>query len=333
MTKIEWADETWNPTLGCDRVSPGCDNCYAVRTATIRAGNPHPGIAQAYAGLTERTDAGLDWTGVVRLLPERLDKPLWWRKPRRIFVDSQSDLFHKDIPDEFIARVFAVMAATPQHTYQILTKRHGRMRALLRSEDFQGDQLAQAWFDAVPRERRTRGLIEWPLRNVWLGVSVEDQKHADLRILALLDTPAAVRWLSCEPLLGPVDLRRMGPRRLVSALDVSYDQDTGAARRGIDWVVVGGESGPRARPMHPDWARQLRDQCTTGGVPFFFKQWGESAPLDQLPAHAVTAWEIRHGGGFPSETLCQVGKKAAGAELDGQVWEQFPAAAREETSR
>jgi protein gp37 len=228
-----------------------------------------------------------------------------------VFVNSMSDLFHADVPDEFIARVWAVMAATPQHTYQVLTKRHGRMRSLLN----RGTVGTAGFFDDVEQAMAEFTHAEpsgWPLPNVWLGCSVEDQKRADLRIPALLETPAAVRFLSCEPLLGPVSLARpdgevnqgfRGGR--CGAAPGSCGDNT--CRTGIDWVIAGGESGPGARPMHPDWARSLRDQCTAAGVPFFFKQWGE--------------WVHRKD----SVELVRVGKKQAGRELDGRVWDEYPA--------
>lgn len=324
-TSIEWTDVVWNPTTGCDRVSPGCDNCYALTMAKRlkgmgsakyqRDGDPRtsgPGF-----GVTEHSDA--------------LTAPLTWRKPRKVFVNSMSDLFHGEVSDDFIARVFAVMAATPQHTYQVLTKRHGRMRSLLSGDQFQTDLLADATSAVVPRDSR-RGVIEWPLRNVWLGVSVEDQRRADLRIPALLDTPAAVRFLSCEPLLGPVDLGHVGPDRLAvcDPTDIGYESGgPGGWMPGetIDWVIVGGESGPGARPMHPAWARQIRDECQRTQTRFHFKQWGEAAPLDQLSDDATAAWELRNGPGYPAETMCQVGKRAAGRVLDGRTWDEFPAVA------
>ena len=299
-TGISWADATWNPVVGCTKVSPGCDHCYAIRTAHRMTANPNPLVSQAYAG----TEAGDEWTGKVNLLPGRLDQPLRWRKPRRIFVNAQSDLFHGAVPDDFIARVFAVMACTPRHTYQVLTKRHGRMRSLLRSDDFRpAVEDAMRGIVAAYRTERT-WYAAWPLPNLWLGLSVEDQSTADLRIPALLDTPAAVRWVSAEPLLGPVDLREWvhtpeclpggddGPPWCTCGLFLSG---------GLDWVVVGGESGPGARPMHPEWARTLRDQCASTGVAFFFKQWGE------------------HG-----QDQRRVGKRAAGDLLDGRQHHEWP---------
>lgn len=277
-TGISWTDATWSPLVGCDKVSRGCDHCYAIRTAHRMTANPNPLVSQAYAG----TEDGGEWTGQVNLLPSRLDQPLRWRKPRRIFVNAQSDLFHKDVPDEFIARVFAVMALTPRHTYQVLTKRHGRMRSLLRSDNFR-PAVEDAMRGIVAAYRTERAwYAAWPLPNLWLGVSVEDQSAADLRIPALLDTPAAVRWISAEPLLGPVDMsglmqcfrcktiHKFGP-----CDPMGRPSPYGVlSKRHIDWLICGGESGPGARPMHPDWARTLRDQCASTGTPFFLKQAG-----------------------------------------------------------
>lgn len=279
-SKIEWTDATWNVVIGCDKVSPGCDHCYAIRTAHRFQEHPNPAVAAAYAG----TEADGDWTGRVNLVEDRLELPLSWTRPRRIFVNAQSDLFHKDVPDEFIARVWAVMALAPRHTFQILTKRHGRMRSLLASPDFHASvsRKVRGHVTLRPLDGHGDEAARWPLPNVWLGVSVEDQQRADLRIPALLDTPAAVRWLSCEPLLGPVDLTHMDVERhsesmyWINAL-TGRNRDMGRPCRdveSIDWVVVGGESGPGSRPMHPEWARSLRDQCQVAGVPFLFKQAG-----------------------------------------------------------
>jgi len=289
---IEWTDATWNPVSGCTKVSDGCDHCYAER-------------------ITERFHGKGSFAEVV-LHPERLTLPLRWRKPRRVFVNSMSDLFHKDVPDNFIARAFAVMAATPRHTYQILTKRHGRMRALLSDPDGEFQGAVGEWRYEHGETDTTVPTPEdpswgWPLPNVWLGVSVEDQQRADLRIPALLKTPAAVRFLSCEPLLGPIDLlgkagvgcEETGPAITHEGVSQRTDYGTGVEydcdhQVGVDWVIVGGESGAGARPMHPDWARSLRDQCVSAGVPFHFKQWGGRTP------------------------------KSGGRELDGRTWDEFP---------
>ncbi len=228
------------------------------------------------AGLTHDTKAGPVWTGEVRFNAEWIDQPLRWRNPKMVFVCAHGDLFAEGVPDEWIDRVFAVMALAPQHVFQVLTKRPGRMRDYLRTRA--GDWWA-FWPDAARKAGALLGdmpaigrAMQWPLRHVWLGVSVEDQRRADERIPILLDTPAAVRWVSAEPLLGPVDLmtlRRPSPLGSMSAFPTD-----GEPAPSLDWVVVGGESGPGARPMHPAWARSLRDQCSPAGVPFFMKQMG-----------------------------------------------------------
>lgn len=270
---ISWTNATWNPLLGCSKVSQGCAKCYAVRQSHRMASNPNAKIAAANAGLTARHANGhLDWTGQINLLPDRLEQPLRWTAPRLIFVNSLSDLFHPDVPEEFILRVFDVMRRAHWHTFQVLTKRPERMAALVK------------W------------IYPGPLHNVWLGTSVEDQKAADQRIPWLLKTPAQVRFLSCEPLLGPVDLTAWLWR--CSSCGQSYNfQDTrwrygwngpqhscctvpqagafdGQAVGGLHWVIAGGESGPGYRPLNLDWARSLRDQCKAAGVPFHFKQIG-----------------------------------------------------------
>jgi len=329
-TTIEWTDETWNPTLGCDRVSPGCDKCYAVNTATIRAGHPNLKIAAAFDGLTHKTDDGLDWTGRVNSLEDRLKVPLRWKRPRRVFVNSLSDLFHDDIPETFIAKVFAVMAGTPQHTYQVLTKRQGRMKSLLNSEIFRqkvmgaARELRLGRFDGpgspIPTAMDGGGSpqIVWPLPNIWVGVSVEDQKWADIRIPALLQTPAAVRFLSCEPMLGSVDLTL-----------VAFDGSTGLtvlehSPTSVNLVIAGGESGPGARPMDPAWARSLRDQCTAAGTAFFFKQWGAWVHRDQMPDDTFRDLDARHNLGSDQREMWNVGKKRAGRLLDGRTWDEMP---------
>ena len=319
-TGIEWTGATWNVVIGCDKVSSGCDHCYAIRTATRMTSNPNPKVSEPYVGTVK---AG-EWTGRVNLIEDRLTLPLRWRKPRRVFVNAQSDLFHKSVTDEFIARVFAVMALAPQHTFQVLTKRPARMRSLLGGWGIHNlvmDRFANDDDLYVRRALAAGGGQAWPLPNVWIGVSVEDQKSADLRIPILLDTPAAVRWLSCEPLLGPVDISR---------------DDWLFSGKGncVDWVVVGGESGPGARPMHPDWARSLRDQCAAADVPFLFKQWGEWAPdgfgIGRLQRGRTYVGGIIHveSGELPyREIMTRVGKRNAGRELDGALHDAYPGGA------
>lgn len=221
---IEWTESTWNPTTGCDRVSPGCDNCYALTLAKRLKAMGSPKYQRDGDPRTSGPGFGLT------LHPEALDLPRSWRQPRIVFVDSMSDLFHPEVPLEFIRRVFEVMADTPQHTYQILTKRSKRLRDLA-------------------------GELDWP-PNVWMGVSVESDRYR-FRVDHLRDVPAAIRFLSLEPLLGPLE-----------DLDLT----------GVHWVIVGGESGPKARPMDPAWVQNIRDQCLGVGVPFFFKQWGGRTP-------------------------------------------------------
>jgi len=272
---IEWTDATWNPLRGCSRVSEGCRNCYAERIAARFSG---PG--QPYEGLAERTAKGPRWTGKVALIESALYHPLRWRKPRRIFVNSMSDLFHQDVPDEWIDRVFAVMALAPQHTFQVLTKRPERMGAWFATGlDTREEDVATA----MRRIDINSGFFtDWPLPNVWLGTSVEDQPTADARIPHLLAAPAAVRFVSAEPLLGPVDLT-------VYMFGAHQTEETDWIARRLDWLIVGGESGPGARPMHPDWARSLRDQCAAASVPFFFKQWGGVGAVGRRQL-VVTGW-------------------------------------------
>jgi protein gp37 len=294
-------------------------------TARIREFNPNPKIATAFAGTTINDGNGVDWSGKVNLLDDRLTQPMAWKKPVKVFVNSLSDLFHKDVPSDYIAQVFAVMALTPRHTYQVLTKRHARMKSLLNQPSFHLAVLA--WTARMQDDKHPmppwnpgdRTLKAWPLPNVWLGVSVEDQKWADTRIPALLETPAAVRFLSCEPLLGPITLAG----HWTGADPYRRDEPS------ISWLIVGGESGHGARPMHPDWARSLRDQCQEADVPFLFKQFGEWAPSGAVvirnrpePGSVLVGSPVDEHG--HRVELRRVGKKAAGRELDGRTWDEFP---------
>lgn len=241
-SSIEWTEATWNPVVGCTIISPGCTNCYAMRMARRLEAMGQP----KYAGTTRMSGGRPKWNGTIRLDAKSLVLPATWKTGRMIFVNSMSDLFHEGVPLPFIRRVFETMAATPQHTYQILTKRGDRLEEL------------------SPE-------LDWP-KNVWMGVSVENADYV-LRIDHLRRTGAAVKFLSLEPLLGPLE-----------GLDLG----------GIDWVIAGGESGPGARPMDPEWVRSIRDQCRLSGVAFHFKQWGG------------------------------VNKKKTGRILDNQTWDEFP---------
>lgn len=365
-SKIEWTDATWNPVRGCSIVSKGCTNCYAMKQARRFSGAGGP-----YDGLTRMTRGGPVWSGKVRLVPELLNQPLRWRKPRRIFVNSMSDLFHEDVPDEFIDKVFAVMGTCHWHTFQVLTKRPQRMlgwfserwqpapeqsqRDLYEAQvslakrcginampafhlDTTGeDRFDQVYaaLDSVPRcvdtdddrlwaNGKSNVMARaWPFHNVWLGVSVEDQAAADERIPLLLQTPATMRWISAEPLLGPIDLDSAQVDG-IHALGCG-DQGCNCGNRGLDWVVTGGESGPKARASHPDWFRSLRDQCKAAGVPFFFKQWGEWAPIGTL--EETKAAGAKRALLFPALDYCflRVGKKASGRQLDDIEHNEYPA--------
>lgn len=357
-TKIEWAEAVWNPTIGCRRVSEGCRNCYAERMAARLVGMGR----REYEDVLTSTGR---WAGNVKLLEERLGQPLSWKKPRRVFVDSMSDLFHEDVPFEFIDEVFAVMGRSQQHTFMILTKRPERMY-----EYFQEParyQRIMRWafkIDAGPIALTDAQIgsgisdpVRFPWPNVWLGVSVENQQMAARRIPWLVKTPAAVKFISVEPMLGPLNL--MGWLMNCPtcgeylAIDAGWEDASRWRWNGerwehshgyphghvenvpaplIDWVICGGESGVGARPMHPDWARSLRDECQAGGVPFFFKQWGEFAQVSHTEAMATREW---HNMGMPPRVVMfgpagstvymkRVGKKAAGNLLDGKKWEEWP---------
>lgn len=335
-TTIEWTDATWNPIRGCSRISEGCRNCYAESVAARFSG---PG--QAYDGLAKRVAVTKEsrgrfprvisearWTGEVRVIDSALYLPLRWKKPRRIFVNSMSDLFHESVPDSWLDHIFKIIAKARQHTFQILTKRPARML------EYVGPHLKP-----VPEF----------LPHVWFGVSVEDQKTADERIPLLLETPAAVRFISAEPLLGPVDLRFLQPNGEVEINALAGTHGVYRPHRGgnahLDWVICGGESGPRARPMHPDWARALRDQCQAAGMPFFFKQWGAWQPACALygdperdekengRGELFSVWptgEIVEDRQPPGSSwlMERIGKKAAGRLLDGREWSEFPRVSR-----
>ncbi|MBV8971302.1 MAG: phage Gp37/Gp68 family protein [Sphingomonadaceae bacterium] len=372
-SRIEWTDATWNPVRAvrmdgakpgvtpaeraatlrpgwhCEHVSEGCRNCYAE------------GFNRRFGTMLDFVPGNLAPRGAVEAYFDEtmLLAPLKWRKARRIFVGSMTDLFGRWVTDEMLDRVFAVMALCPQHTFQVLTKRPERMRAYLSAPDVV-DRIGAAQRSIDPTVTCYDDVGSdaiWPLTNVWLGTSVEDQAAADARILELLATPAAKRFLSCEPLLGPVDLNRtiggtlwIGGERGCGALH----RGTGApgcprelhhhhdehCQPGVDWVIVGGESGPKARPMHPDWARSLRDQCAAAGVPFFFKQWGEwrdeqeatrehmapgAAMFDRYGAPTGDRWHPYNASDRNGGMMIRVGKARAGRLLDDVAHDGMPA--------
>lgn len=266
---ISWTDQTWNPIVGCFKVSAGCEHCWAEKAARLHYRDEFPE----------------GWDGHIKLFPKRLEQPLHWRKPRRIAVGLMGDLFHDHVPDEFIEKVWAVMEATPKQTWQILTKRPERMEKFIKS-------------------------ISGATDNIWLGVSVEDQKTFHERWSFLRRIKALVRFINFEPLLGPIESQ------------TEFWEDLGKFI-WPDWVIVGGESGPDARPMHPAWVRSLRDQCVSTGTPFHFKQWGEWAGYRQSPTANGSDFSepYRWDNGIVS---LRVGKKAAGRLIDGKIWNEFP---------
>lgn len=345
-SKIEWTNETWNPATGCNKVSPGCKNCYAeVMHKRLMVLQPD-----------KYSRPFLD--GALPYEPH-LELPLHWRKPRMIFVNSMSDLFHENVPFEFIDKVFMMMASNTRHTFQVLTKRPERALEYFSSglNGVRWNEIEKAYREYFKYEDGGWAKPGWfvggyPLNNVWLGVSVENQETADERIPLLLQIPAAVRWLSCEPLLGTVDLKKIHslksePGRLEQTY---YNSLTGVGVGGvlekgigvggtcihekIHWVVVGGESGHGARPMHPDWARKLRDDCVNAGVPYFFKQWGGYVPSyyagersEEEAYYKNTfgkSW-VKHYYRFDDGIgMVRSNKKAAGRLLDGREWNEYP---------
>ncbi len=336
-TGIEWTDATWNPITGCSVVSPGCTNCYAMRDAGGGRVKKHP----SRKGLTKQVNGKHVWTGEVRFNEQWLTQPLRWARPRRIFVCAHGDLFAEGVPDEWIDQIFAVMALCPQHTFQVLTKRPERMRQYLTAADRQ-HSIAAAGF-TIRLSPSIDFLMQkpWPLPNVWLGVSVEDQRRADERrdMLACLAAEGWTTWVSYEPALGPIDWR-------------SWEF--------LEWLVSGGESGRDARPSHPDWHRAARDFCAAYGIPYLFKQWGawaEACPdvresdgrhmeVDPDSAEGKALYDPKtdrlialDGRLFTPDTLPpdtparlieRLGKRRAGRLLDGVEHNAFPTSPQRE---
>lgn len=385
MSKIEWTEKTWNPIVGCSKVSEGCRNCYAEKMANRHVHNLM--TKNMYDGTIEN---GL-WSGKVNLNLKALLQPLKRKKPTVYFVNSMSDLFHENVPDDWIDRLFSIMMACQylekDHTFQILTKRPERMQdyfspgeeILLKRWAEAGNKLIRldnpnfcfpesiAAYCAAIWSVDGKVTNQWklwsqpenlfPLKNVWIGASVEDEKTAMARIPVLMSIPASIRFISVEPLLGPIKFFDHWIERACNSID--YFQRTGGnplAGERLDWVIVGGESGPGARPMHPDWVRCLQYQCQKAGVPFFFKQWGEwgHTAIDcetGNPAFRIyeskQQWVAKDwvnkgdiclsrdgkilecGGDFdqceyPVAILRKIGKKAAGRLLDGRIYDEMP---------
>jgi protein gp37 len=345
-TKIEWTDATWNVITGCSVVSPGCKNCYAMKLAGTRLKH-HP----SRAGLTIEGPAGPVWNGVVRFNGHWLRQPLGWKKPRMIFVCAHGDLFHESVLDDWLYRVYAVMAIAGWHTFQVLTKRAKRMA------EFTRELCTPAGFERLEAAARSLGhtlkfdgtkTVALPLPNVWHGVSVEDQTRANERIPHLMSTRSAIIWVSAEPLLGPVDLTRIMRSSQNSewvycdnALTGMCSTQVGQHKsRAIDWVVVGGESAYDARPMHPDWAYALLNQCTEAGTAFLYKQTGAWVSAGD-PTFGTVKGRVAYidrTGAFldppPQDenadclTVVHVGKKAAGRLLAGVEHNGFPEVSR-----
>lgn len=322
-SKIEWCDHTFNPWIGCQRVSPGCDYCYAEMQNAHRKWTPGwgPGAPRTRTS-TAYWRQPLKWNRdaeTAQLIAMRTGVP---HVRPRVFCASLADVFDKAVPDEWRADLWSLIAVTQCLDWLLLTKRPQNIAKMLPPE----------WGNG------------WP--NVWLGTTVENQEEADRRIPHLLNVPAAKRFLSCEPLLGPVDLTNIRPPEVKSGEAHGWSciwTENHVGRPVIDWVICGGESGPSARPMHPDWARALRDQCVDARVPFFFKQWGEWLPFDHDDDES---WYAKHPRSLvlrfwdgaewqPADLVApehpddhqwvaRIGKKAAGALLDGREWREFP---------
>jgi protein gp37 len=290
MTKIEWTDRTWNPVVGCSPASAGCRNCYAARLATRFATS-----RKEYTGIACRGK----WTGEVRFIAERLEMPFRTRGGR-VFAASMGDVFHEQLDARDILAILGAIAANPQATFQLVTKRPQRMAAIIDGLSGHPDPcktIAIAASQTMGRE--VRQATSWPLPNLWLGATLEHARYAD-RIASLIAAPAIVHFLSCEPLLG-------------SLADIPLDD--------IEWIIAGGESGWGARPTHPDWIRELRDRSRRHGLPYFFKQWGEWGTARRDGVKSMT---VRHGNGKPDATMYRSGKKTNGKALDGETWLNFP---------
>lgn len=346
-SKIEWTEATWNPIRGCSRVSEGCRNCYAEGVAARWSG---PGLP--YEGLV---DGKGRWNGVVKLVPEHLADPLRWKRGRLVFVNSMSDVFHPSVSFETIAAIFGIMAAAPRHTFQVLTKRPERAVEWLKWSEWAKLPSPGGGCMSV---RGQRNVGRWPLPNVWLGFSAENQATFDARWAHAREWAARgwKTWVSLEPLLGRVDVSAALWGRAVPCQGCPKDVDCDCGFRTarelgeptLGWVVVGGESGPNARPMHSEWPRLLSDQCEAADVPYLFKQWGEWCPRSpgyaiddtkprvrlticgcngssDLPAHGVPGSLTRHDCDCRfDEWVGRVGKRAAGRLLDGKLHDGYP---------
>ncbi|NCC28984.1 MAG: phage Gp37/Gp68 family protein [Gammaproteobacteria bacterium] len=324
MSRIEWTEATWTIISGCSKIGRGCKFCYSEREWARLSANP----ATLYYGRA---------FGDVRFHPVKLREPWRWRRPRRVFVSSMGDLFHPSVRDEDITAVFAVMAACRHHTFQVLTKRASRMQAWLSELTAMSSpvEVLAATLETVGLGDLVPALkdAEWPLPNLLAGVSVDDQDSADARIPLLLNTPATRRFVSVEPLLAPLSLSRVQASNHV-VLDAlcGCGVDQRALTQAIpnihcnrlDWVIVGGESGPHARPLHPDWVRRLREECAASEVPFLFKQWGEWGPVESVAPHDGRD-AMRLARMDDDTVMYRIGRAKAGRVLDGCLHDAMPA--------
>jgi protein gp37 len=387
-TKIEWCTETWNPIAGCTKVSPGCDHCYAERMANrlanIALKDDHHGEYFRVDGIGKYAMVTLDdkWNGKTFFDESQIVKPFRWKVPRKIFVISMGDLFHESVVFADIDQVITVIAMNPQHTFLVLTKRPDRMKRYFEnrldpwdylkihaynlSEYLINGKMPEGWMwdpqyldDGEGGYDKDSELIwegAWPLKNLWLGVTAENQEYANKRIPILLQIPAIKRFVSVEPMLGPIDFYepQMGNEHY-NTLKGFGDISGGNGHFGgpkLDWVICGGESGPGARPLHPDWVRSIRDQCKEANVPFFFKQWGMYRPFEptaQPPFYRDVASNVEYDGhgmnfydqysGEPGKwkggqwiedletqdcIWLKVGKKVAGSKLEGKEYKEYP---------
>lgn len=333
MSKILWCDETINPVVGCSKVSGGCQNCYAENMARRLAAM---GMEQYQRVTTFKGTIGCDklkyegWSGTTYYVPSELEKPFKWKKPRTIFISSMGDLFHESVPFGWVDNLLCCAGMNQQHTFILLTKRAVRMAEYFKSATGSGYK---------------------PLKNVFIGVSVEDQITADARIPVLLQMPAAKRFISLEPMIGPVDLSRyyLADKLNNGRYPFPYLEEKNRTKWVdlLDGVILGGESGPKARPLHPEWVRTVRDQCAAAGIPFMFKQWGEWAPYDGASPDVIDDPEISRfltmewdndawrDVGYPmwcdfqdtidsDQCTARVGRKAAGNMLDGRTHTDLP---------
>lgn len=343
-TKIQWTEATWNVCVGCTKVSAGCQNCYALRMAVRLAHNPKipKKDRERYRSTIRETKRGWEWSGKVALFEDRLEQPKSWRKPRMVFLCSMSDICHEDVPDWFIEATFNAMLWNDyyggdygqKHIFQVLTKRPERLANLL-----SGNVWRPCAHGALPvAPPNDNGVLP---ERIWVGITAEDQKALDARAYHLWRIPAKMKWISHEPALGQLNLSaRYG--------EGQPDDPPAPISEWINWVVTGGESGPGARPMHPDWARSMRDQCAAAGIPWFFKQWGEWREcFDKWVKYEATERDLQYIGLMEydgrfrvapklplsvQETHCteadcwmiRLGKKQAGRVLDGQTYGEYP---------